>query len=376
MHADDARLQRRRHEHTVSLSQLLPRPGPRLYTGVAWWAFGLYALFLARAPYTPSVEAEQQYNDLMQAAVFSPEAQEAQFELEDAQRKLDKVHVFGWRWREPYSKLVPPRQRVVDEARRRLQAAIRERNELQSEAKSKVGIWSQYGVDEVRERFWQAYQNGKDFAKRMTFWDVIFGIGGGRDEELYVTLLRWLGQIMLNFTIGLVSALFSFAFSLVCARRARAARRPPPSPPASPPERSARRPQRCCGSTRSPSSPAQSSSESPCRPPPRWSSPSSAPCTASPSAASTRSLSRLGTRGSRAAAPLASSRCGTSSTRSSGRRTTTEPSGRRCLALAARYESHSDTGWDLACGWVWGGGGGVSGDYAARIDGFNIIYMS
>ena len=48
----------------------------------------------------------------------------------------------------------------------------------------------------------------------MTFWDVVFGIGG-RDEELWVTMLRWVGQIMLNFTVGLVSALFSFAISLV-----------------------------------------------------------------------------------------------------------------------------------------------------------------
>merc|ERR1712146_355880 len=34
-------------------------------------------------------------------------------------------------------------------------------------------------------------------------------------EELLGTLLRWLGQIMMNFTVGLISALFSFMFSLV-----------------------------------------------------------------------------------------------------------------------------------------------------------------
>ena len=80
-------------------------------------------------------------------------------------------------------------------------------------AQAAVGLWSQYGVDEVRDRFLKAYQDGKDFAKRMTFWDFMFGVGG-RDEEAYVTLLRWLGQIMLNFTVGLCSALVSFGFSL------------------------------------------------------------------------------------------------------------------------------------------------------------------
>jgi len=79
-----------------------------------------------------------------------------------------------------------------------------------------VGIWSSYGIEDVRERFWKAYQGGKDFAKRMTFWDVVFGMGGrGRDEEIYVTIIRWLGQIMMNFTVGLIAALFSFTFTLI-----------------------------------------------------------------------------------------------------------------------------------------------------------------
>jgi hypothetical protein len=50
---------------------------------------------------------------------------------------------------------------------------VRESNALKSEAKAAVGIWSSYGVAEVRERFWKAYQDGKDLAKRMTFWVCI-----------------------------------------------------------------------------------------------------------------------------------------------------------------------------------------------------------
>jgi len=213
----EQRLQRRRREGgEISVSRLLPKPGPKLYTGLIWWAFGLYALFYARAPYVPTGLEEQTYSELMQRAVFSPEARNAQGELRDAERLLSEVHVFGWRWRSPYDKLVPPRQREVDMARMKLVDAVRERDALVSEAKSNVGIWSEYGVMEVRERFWQAYQSGKDFAKRMTWWDVILGVGGrGRDEEVWVTMFRWLAQIMMNFTIGLVSALFSFGFSLV-----------------------------------------------------------------------------------------------------------------------------------------------------------------
>ena len=219
-----------------------------------------------------------------------------------AQQHLDQVHVWGWRWREPYNRLVPERKvevgrtaftttcalslcsrhgarayhladavslidqpthpphaddlRVGVEARslfggaiastsqlaevqRQFDAAINERNALISEAKGEVGIWSTYGaklmelavalekwrgwrgwrssrdgmasvvlegssglgwgglatmpptvgwgrkrgrggdkrrmmhvafagVEEVRDRFWKAYESGKDFAKRMT----------------------------------------------------------------------------------------------------------------------------------------------------------------------------------------------------------------
>ena len=92
---------------------------------------------------------------------------------------------------------------------------MRERDALMSDAKASVGVWSAYGVEEVRGLFWDAYQSGKDFAKRMTWWDVLLGGVGRRDEELWATLLRWLGQVMMNFTIGLFSALVSFAFSLV-----------------------------------------------------------------------------------------------------------------------------------------------------------------
>ena len=214
---DDARVaERRRRNDQLSGVRLFPRPGPKLYTGILWWGFGLYALFYARAPYTPTALEEQTYSDLMQQAVFSPDAREAEMDLMGAQRKLDEVHVWGWRWREPYSRLVPPRQDEVASARGRLEAAVKEQHAIASEAKAAVGVWSHYGVTEVRERFWKAYESGKDFAKRMTWWDFILGSGrGSRDEELWATLLRWLGQVMMNFTIGLISALFSFCFSLM-----------------------------------------------------------------------------------------------------------------------------------------------------------------
>merc|ERR1719502_680504 len=178
---DDERLVRRRNNaDALAGVRLFPKPGPKLYTGIVWWAFGLYVLFFAAAPYTPSPQDEQTYSELMQQAIFSEDMRLAQEDVFAAQRHLDEVHVFGWRWRAPYDRLVPPRMRRLEEAQGRLSMALRERDALQSDAKAAVGIWSQYGVDEVRERFWKAYQSGKDFAKRMTFWGASRTLGVDR----------------------------------------------------------------------------------------------------------------------------------------------------------------------------------------------------
>ena len=203
----DDRVARRRQERTdLAFSRIIPKPGPKMASAVIWWAFGLYALFYARAPYQPTPEEEGRYSELMQRVVFSEEAREAQAELAFAQQKLDEVNVFFWRWRSPYDRLVPPRQEKYDIARDRFAEAMRAREEAQSQAKATVGIWSQHGLDEARDRFWQAYQSGKDFAKRMTFWDVVFGVGGrNRDEEWFAVLLKWIGQIIMNVCLSCLS---------------------------------------------------------------------------------------------------------------------------------------------------------------------------
>ena len=47
-------------------------------------------------------------------------------------------------------------------------------------AKALVGVFSDYAVDEAREKFWKSIESGQSFGKRMTFWDAIFSIGSSR----------------------------------------------------------------------------------------------------------------------------------------------------------------------------------------------------
>eukprot|EP00285_Hemiselmis_virescens_P012640 CAMPEP_0173393538 /NCGR_PEP_ID=MMETSP1356-20130122/22171_1 /TAXON_ID=77927 ORGANISM="Hemiselmis virescens, Strain PCC157" /NCGR_SAMPLE_ID=MMETSP1356 /ASSEMBLY_ACC=CAM_ASM_000847 /LENGTH=267 /DNA_ID=CAMNT_0014351577 /DNA_START=21 /DNA_END=820 /DNA_ORIENTATION=- len=85
-----------------------------------------------------------------------------------------------------------------------------------SEAKSKVGVFSMYAVQEARDLFWRTFAAGKGFAKRSSMWDLLFmGIGSmGRDEGMMSFVLRFAFQVLINFTMGLVGALVAFVWYL------------------------------------------------------------------------------------------------------------------------------------------------------------------
>ena len=55
----DRRINERRARHndelTAAVSRLIPRPGPKSFGFLVWWVLGLYALFMAGAPYRLSL---------------------------------------------------------------------------------------------------------------------------------------------------------------------------------------------------------------------------------------------------------------------------------------------------------------------------------
>lgn len=85
-----------------------------------------------------------------------------------------------------------------------------------SHAKSHVGIFSTHGVEETRRLFWKRFGQGKDFAKRQTWWDALFGgiASMGRDENLMEFLMRLVINMLINFTIGLIGTVVGFMWTL------------------------------------------------------------------------------------------------------------------------------------------------------------------
>jgi hypothetical protein len=56
----------------------------------------------------------------------------------------------------------------------KLKSVEAENAAIVSEAKAKLGVFSEYGVEETRGLFWRCFNGGKDFAKRSSWYDMMF----------------------------------------------------------------------------------------------------------------------------------------------------------------------------------------------------------
>lgn len=122
----------------------------------------------------------------------------------------------GWFW--SCDPLCQRNKKRMDDAERALNAVRRESAARTADAKQLAGLFSEIGIGEVQDSFWQYFNAGKQFAKRQTMWDAMFiGIRSmtrGRDESWLEFGLKVLMQVLLNFSMGLIMALIFFVVGL------------------------------------------------------------------------------------------------------------------------------------------------------------------
>lgn len=174
------------------------------------WALGIFMMNNASAPYTPPPEDLARYDELQAQADTMRTAIEAEREFHRAYSEMYRAK--GFFYNDP---TYPSKLRVYENAKVVYERENTKRQQLRWEANKVVGIWSQFGLDAARASFWDAYERGKQFAKSMTWWDVLFSVGrGSRDEHIIITMLQWVLRIAMNFTIGFIYSLVSFLFGL------------------------------------------------------------------------------------------------------------------------------------------------------------------
>eukprot|EP00307_Rebecca_sp_RCC1486_P000958 CAMPEP_0119406480 /NCGR_PEP_ID=MMETSP1335-20130426/783_1 /TAXON_ID=259385 /ORGANISM="Chrysoculter rhomboideus, Strain RCC1486" /LENGTH=286 /DNA_ID=CAMNT_0007430559 /DNA_START=22 /DNA_END=882 /DNA_ORIENTATION=- len=193
----------------AALLPYLPRMTPKVYAGFMGWIFCIYFLLIATPPATPP-ERMENYKSLMSFAASDPAFVEVEREMIGLVRARDDAKVLFWSWRSPYKDMVREMQAQIDELAPRYNAAVDDRDRTRTRARQEVGLWSDVGVGEMRALFWRSWDEGKDFAKRMTFWDIMFATSR-REETLVSVLVRWLSTFLMNLSVGLCAAVFWFS---------------------------------------------------------------------------------------------------------------------------------------------------------------------
>jgi hypothetical protein len=104
--------------------------------------------------------------------------------------------------------------RYEDEARRVAQLQAQYDAQMRA-AKKNLGVFSEYGVAEVRELFASLYGWGKGMVNRMSYYDLLFsGFRMRRDDGIFEWAVQMLGRILQNMVISTVAVVFSFATSV------------------------------------------------------------------------------------------------------------------------------------------------------------------
>jgi len=186
--------------------------------GVSMWVVGLLLAAFANGFQVDDVTRESYQITLKMAEdVDRNELDKAMRHLKDAEDRHYKLK--GWFW--SCDDRCAKAKDKADMARSDMMRVQKKRDQIMTDARREVGIWSTFGVQDVRDSFWRAWKAGKDMAARYTMMDAMFmAIGGSsREESAMSMVLKLVMQYIINLTMGLVGAFFFFmysVYSLVC----------------------------------------------------------------------------------------------------------------------------------------------------------------
>eukprot|EP00123_Amoebidium_parasiticum_P000004 comp10017_c0_seq1/m.4884 comp10017_c0_seq1/g.4884 ORF comp10017_c0_seq1/g.4884 comp10017_c0_seq1/m.4884 type:complete len:305 (-) comp10017_c0_seq1:9-923(-) len=174
------------------------------------WVLGLLLCALGNG-YVPSQDALQTYESTLKSLPTKQliDTRARMYQLEERYRGSR-----GWFF--SCDETCTQNKKQYEKAALEYDKLEREYTEGVKDAKAALGLFSSYGTEEVRQMFWGTFSRGKEFAKRQTFWDVLFyGIGAmGRDEGMLEYALRVVINMLFNFTIGIIMSFISFVFGL------------------------------------------------------------------------------------------------------------------------------------------------------------------
>lgn len=178
--------------------------------GVSMWVLGLLLAAFANGFKVDDLQAESYKVTLdMAEEVDRTELNKAHRALAAAEDRHYQTK--GWFWQ--CDNRCQKEKDKADMAQAEVYRLMKKRDQIMSDARSEVGIWSTFGVSDVRASFWRAWKSGKDWAARYTMMDAMFMMIGGKEETAASMMMKILMQYIINLTMGLIGAFFFFMYS-------------------------------------------------------------------------------------------------------------------------------------------------------------------
>jgi len=174
------------------------------------YLFGIAVILFGGSGLNLSLKQRREYNRIMNTIDLDVE-----FDSSNNYHRANQAYRASKGWFTCDS-LCQRNKRRMEESQKVLDSVRKEGYNRMSDAKSVAGLFSEVGVSEVRDSFWEYFASGKRFAKRQTMWDAMFiGMRSmSRDENMMEYLFKVLLQVLMNFSIGLCMALLFFIFGL------------------------------------------------------------------------------------------------------------------------------------------------------------------
>jgi len=174
------------------------------------YVFGILFLLCIGSGTKLTMQQARQYDSIMNTIDI-----QAEFEASDYYAKTNNAYrqTKGWF---SCDSLCQRNKKRMEAAHATLEDIRQEGYARMSDAKSVAGIFSEVGVGEVKDSFWQYFSAGKKFAKRQSLWDAMFvGMRSmSRDDTMVDYALKMVMQVLINFSIGLIGALCVFIFGV------------------------------------------------------------------------------------------------------------------------------------------------------------------
>ena len=84
--------------------------------------------------------------------------------------------VWFWRFKSDARQKVYKKMDKAKAKRKEFDVYDKESAKKFSDAKAELGVWSEAGVAEGRQLFWNSFERGKLFGRRQTFWDGLVSL--------------------------------------------------------------------------------------------------------------------------------------------------------------------------------------------------------